>query len=68
MPRRRSDNNNGNNNDDRAIGVNISMPESLFELIDLLRDDDRSVFVREAISRYLETLVTDNHITIVSTE
>jgi hypothetical protein len=42
---------------DRAIGVNISLPQSLFNKIDEKRGNtSRSVFVREAILKYLETI------------
>lgn len=42
---------------DRAIGVNISLPQSLFNKIDEKRGTvSRSVFVREAIIKYLESV------------
>jgi metal-responsive CopG/Arc/MetJ family transcriptional regulator len=50
-------NNTNNKGSDRAIGVNISMPQSLFDKINEKRGTkDRSVFVREAIYKYLETV------------
>ena len=46
-----------NKGNDRAIGVNISMPQSLFDTINQVRGaEDRSVFVRKAIYQYLQTL------------